>query len=292
MGVRNLCLAGLMIFIVMISGCLEQQQQVTPLEQACLSSGGTVTTQLCCGTASDFPNTCLIGACGCSPENSKEVKFCECGGGSCFNGTACSRIPNVRVTNFEECIAAGYPIMKSNPPQCMTPYGQTFIEETKNPMEQLCNESGGNWNECSSKCVLDNQGKEGVACPMMCEALCECGGTEGFKCPKRFTCKMPKGIADAIGYCVAETIGGQRDDHGCLGPAGYSWNEDLGACTRSWELNETQKEAAKIAIAPLSYYVTVTEVVAGDCNGCFTVKLQRNDNQNQFEIELKNWTIG
>jgi hypothetical protein len=54
-------------------------------EQACINSGGTVTTQLCCNSANDFPNTCLIGACGCSPDNSHEVKVCDCGEGKCWD---------------------------------------------------------------------------------------------------------------------------------------------------------------------------------------------------------------
>jgi len=45
-------------------------------------------------------------------------------------------------------------------------------------------------------------------------------------------------------------IGGQRDEYGCLGPAGYSWDEDIGACTRNWELDENQKIAAKTAVVP------------------------------------------
>jgi hypothetical protein len=58
-------------------------------EQGCLISGGTVKTSLCCGSASNFPNLCLIGACGCSPASSHEVKTCNCGKGSCFNGIEC-----------------------------------------------------------------------------------------------------------------------------------------------------------------------------------------------------------
>lgn len=58
-------------------------------EQACTNSGGTVTTATCCTSANNFPNTCLIGACGCSPENSKEVNTCDCGEGNCFNGNSC-----------------------------------------------------------------------------------------------------------------------------------------------------------------------------------------------------------
>ena len=60
---------------------------------SCVSSGGTVKTRMCCGSTGDFPNTCLIGACGCSPENSKETKVCDCGPGKCFDGTSCVDIP-------------------------------------------------------------------------------------------------------------------------------------------------------------------------------------------------------
>jgi hypothetical protein len=33
-------------------------------------------------------------------------------------------------------------------------------------------------------------------------------------------------------------IGGQRDAHGCLGPAGYSWNESEKECVREWSHDE------------------------------------------------------
>lgn len=58
-------------------------------EQKCINSGGTVRTALCCLSTTDFPNTCLIGACGCSPANSHEVKVCECQEGKCFDGNRC-----------------------------------------------------------------------------------------------------------------------------------------------------------------------------------------------------------
>jgi hypothetical protein len=58
-------------------------------KSACISSGGTVITGSCCKTVGDFPNTCSIGACGCSPANSHEVKICDCGPNSCFDGTKC-----------------------------------------------------------------------------------------------------------------------------------------------------------------------------------------------------------
>lgn len=31
-------------------------------------------------------------------------------------------------------------------------------------------------------------------------------------------------------------VGGERDAHGCLGPAGYAWCARENACVRPWEL--------------------------------------------------------
>jgi hypothetical protein len=61
----------------------------TVQEQACIDSGGTVETAMCCLATSDFPDSCLIGACGCSLENSHQVKTCDCGEGRCFDGSEC-----------------------------------------------------------------------------------------------------------------------------------------------------------------------------------------------------------
>jgi hypothetical protein len=33
------------------------------------------------------------------------------------------------ITSFEECVAAGYPVMESYPEQCMTPEGKSFTRE-------------------------------------------------------------------------------------------------------------------------------------------------------------------
>jgi hypothetical protein len=77
-----------------------QQKVITPPNQpsaggengkqkACLDSGGTVATSSCCGQTQDFPNNCAIGACGCAPANSHQVKTCNCGVGKCFDGTSC-----------------------------------------------------------------------------------------------------------------------------------------------------------------------------------------------------------
>ncbi len=42
-----------------------------------------------------------------------------------------------KITSFDECAAAGYPIMESYPEQCRTPDGKVFVAEVKAPIEEL-----------------------------------------------------------------------------------------------------------------------------------------------------------
>jgi len=68
---------------------ISEVNSTSETEQSCINSGGTVGTSLCCKSAGDFPDTCLVGACGCSPENSHSVKICECPEVKCFDGNEC-----------------------------------------------------------------------------------------------------------------------------------------------------------------------------------------------------------
>jgi hypothetical protein len=174
---------------------------VSAAEAGCLASGGTTGEALCCLSSADYPGSCMIGACGCSAENSHAVKTCNCPAGKCFNGTAC--VPQIR--SFGDCVAAGYPVMESYPRQCRVPGGPGFTETVPAPLtEESCQAARGHWTECGSRCQLDNAGKGAVACPAMCEQLCECGGIAGFGCPAGYTCRLPPNVADALGYCVTE----------------------------------------------------------------------------------------
>jgi hypothetical protein len=58
--------------------------------ELCTSTGGTVTTANCCanGVAS-FPDTCVIGACGCSPASSVTIMICSCAAGCFSPGVGC-----------------------------------------------------------------------------------------------------------------------------------------------------------------------------------------------------------
>ncbi|MFH1388165.1 MAG: hypothetical protein ABIG88_02565 [Patescibacteria group bacterium] len=68
---------------------LEDSRELTNEERACIDSGGTVSTALCCESTGDFSDDCAIGACGCAPEYSHSVKVCSCGENNCFDGVKC-----------------------------------------------------------------------------------------------------------------------------------------------------------------------------------------------------------
>lgn len=63
--------------------------EILEKEQFCIDSGGKVSTSMCCKQTTDFPNLCFVGACGCSPDNSYQIKTCDCGPNKCFNGNQC-----------------------------------------------------------------------------------------------------------------------------------------------------------------------------------------------------------
>lgn len=90
-----------------------------------------------------------------------------------------------------------------------------------------------------------------------------------------------------------ELIGGQKDEFGCLGPAGFSYDAEIGACVRSWELNETTKEAAKVAVefVGADYGLTVIEVISLKCPGCFEVYLNKwADNELiDYSVQIIDW---
>ena len=88
-----------------------------------------------------------------------------------------------------------------------------------------------------------------------------------------------------------QPIGGQTDSYGCLGPAGYAWDADVGACTRPWELNEDQAMAAGIAVDYVGYVkpTTITAVSEQKCPGCFSVTLEQGEDRERIAVQVTNW---
>jgi len=91
-----------------------------------------------------------------------------------------------------------------------------------------------------------------------------------------------------------QLIGGERDEYGCLGPAGYTWSEDAGSCLREWEIEgEGSKKAIRIAVENLAWEgdSTVIELIQARCIGCFTVKLENNSTKDRKTINIDNWEV-
>ncbi len=225
----------------------------------------------------------------CCARQNKDTPHAMCVGEWRYSETGCKYVCTEDIGSFEECVAAGYPVMESYPRQCRTSDGQTFVEYIGLD-EITCEDAGGNWKPCSNKCMLMNQGRSDMACPEVCEPLCECGGEAGFTCPEGYRCVMPEGVADALGYCEKQ-IGGDRDRHGCLVAAGYRWNGSVEACIREWELDESQRQAAAYAVDYLGYAngTTVTGVEVMRCPGCFTVHVEQGSER--YNVTLAGWDI-
>lgn len=66
--------------------------------------------------------------------------------------------------------------------------------------KELCESSGGSFQECGSAC---RGAPEGTVCTMQCVQYCNCGGIAGFTCPDGYYCTdyLPEGAADAMGIC-------------------------------------------------------------------------------------------
>ncbi len=87
--------------------------QVSPdaqdLAALCTSTGGRIDSGLCCLSVGDFPDSCLGGACGCSPSNSHTVVTCSCPpGGGCFSTkTGCGNDGTVPDAGQDGNVACG-----------------------------------------------------------------------------------------------------------------------------------------------------------------------------------------
>jgi hypothetical protein len=87
-----------------------------------------------------------------------------------------------------------------------------------------------------------------------------------------------------------QIVGGDKDEHGCIGSAGYIFDEEIGGCIRDWELDENQKKAAKIGVEALGLKnPTIIEVLTARCPGCFAVTLEAG--KSRIRLTLKDWLV-
>lgn len=84
----------------------------------------------------------------------------------------------------------------------------------------------------------------------------------------------------------------QTDAYGCLLSSGYSYNVEIGACARSWELNNTDaKSAAKVAADLLSHPrgLVISSIEKTSCVNCFTVHLKKGSDG--VAVSINNNTV-
>ena len=85
-------------------------------------------------------------------------------------------------------------------------------------------------------------------------------------------------------------VGGDKDEHECIGTAGYRFDEEIGACIRDWELDKDQRKAAKIGVEVLGLEnPTIIEVLTARCPGCFTVTLGAENNR--LKVTIQDWLV-
>jgi len=88
-------------------------------------------------------------------------------------------------------------------------------------------------------------------------------------------------------------IGGSRDTNGCLGSAGYSFSEEVGACLRTFELTPDIMKAAKIAVDSIGrgYALTVVSFNSYEEVGAYDIMLERGVERIKQTVYIKNWQV-
>jgi len=96
--------------------------------------------------------------------------------------------------------------------KCVEEKGVWLVEygECEGVSQSWCQTNGGYFNECASAC---RHNPTAEICTMQCVPVC------AFK---EAATKPP-------------VVGGDKDEHGCIGTAGYSWCEAKSKCLRIWE---------------------------------------------------------
>lgn len=88
-------------------------------------------------------------------------------------------------------------------------------------------------------------------------------------------------------------IGGQRDERGCLGPAGYAYDEEVGACIRAFEMTPDIKRAAALAVEKVgrSYALTVVSFNSYEEVGAYDITLEQGIDRTRVVVYIKNWQV-
>lgn len=90
-----------------------------------------------------------------------------------------------------------------------------------------------------------------------------------------------------------QNIGGDRDAHGCLVAAGYTFDETVGACIRAFEMTPDIKNAAALAVSHVgkSYALTVVSFNSYEEVGAYDIMLEKGVERTPVTVIIKNWKV-
>lgn len=105
------------------------------------------------------------------------------------------------ISSFEECVAAGYPVMESQPRQCRTPEGELFVEEAEFPADSGEEESPEEYTSDKGETVVMEAplANDNISSPLKISG--EVRGTWSFEAD------FPIELRNEEGQVFAQTIG-------------------------------------------------------------------------------------
>lgn len=88
-------------------------------------------------------------------------------------------------------------------------------------------------------------------------------------------------------------IGGERDEKGCLISAGYTFNENIGACVRQFELSSDIEDATRKAVeyAGEGYALTVVSFNSYEESGAYDIVLERGEERETEIVYIRNGKV-
>lgn len=89
------------------------------------------------------------------------------------------------------------------------------------------------------------------------------------------------------------TVGGNRDESGCLIAGGYTFDEEVGACIKSFEMTPDIMEASKTAVNHVGreYALTVVSFNSYEKNGSYDITLEKGEERNKETVYIRNWEV-
>jgi len=92
---------------------------------------------------------------------------------------------------------------------------------------------------------------------------------------------------------IAPPIGGQRDAEGCLTPAGYAFDEEVGACIRAFEMTDDIKKAAGIAVQSVGkgHALTVVSFNSYEEPGAYDIMFERGAERATSTVYIRAWQV-